>query len=91
MAVVGAQQDRAATDRAVEADAPKAAGNLVRDRPFVVIRTPPSAQTTYGRVALATVDGTRPSQPVLAGPSCARVAYNAGRGLCLDTLGTESR
>ena len=60
------------------------------NRPFVVIRTLDQAQqTTYGHVALSTVDGTQPSQPVLAGPSCERVAYNAGRGLCLDTLGTE--
>jgi len=48
-------------------------------------RRRPSA---YGRLSVAPLDGSRPGAPIIAGPSCARVAWGAHEGICLDVLGT---
>jgi len=87
--VVDAQRSRHAADRAVKADAPLAAKILTSGKPYAVVRTLDKRQSsTYGRVAIAPLNGTTPGTPVLAGPTCGRVAVAAGRGLCLDSFGT---
>jgi hypothetical protein len=90
IAVVGAQHDKRASARAVAADRPKASQVLSSGKPFAVFRTlDRKRSSTYGRLTIAPLDGTTPGAPVLAGPSCQRVAFGAGHGLCLDVLGTQ--
>jgi|1185.fasta_scaffold10601_2 hypothetical protein len=90
LAVVGARKDRAAADRAVAADAPKAGEILSSGRPFAAFRVVDRSHASmYGRMAVAALEGGKPGTPVLAGPACARIAVGAHRGLCLDLLGTQ--
>jgi hypothetical protein len=90
IAVVGAGNERAASKRAVAAARPKATQVLASGKPIAVLRMLDRRHPeTYGRMAIAPLDGTRPGAPILAGPSCARVAFGAGEGLCLDLLGTQ--
>jgi hypothetical protein len=88
IAVAGASHDRAAASRAVRAAAPQAGQLLASGRPLAVFRALDDPRT-YGRIAVAPLEHGRPGARVLAGPSCRRVAFAAGRGLCLDVLGTE--
>jgi hypothetical protein len=91
VAVLGAKSDREASDRAVDAARPNAEQVLDGGKPFAVFRRlDRSRPETYGRVAVAQVDGDRVGPSVLAGPACQRVAFAAGKGLCLDLLGTAT-
>ena len=90
VAVVGTHKDREAADRAVAAAAPKAEAILASGKPIAVFRTLDRTHpSTYGRIAIATLGAGKPGKPVLAGPSCARVAIGSHGGLCLDLLGTS--
>jgi hypothetical protein len=90
IAVVGAGNDREASKRAVAAARPKAESVLAAGKPFGVMRMLDRKHPeTYGRLAIAPLDGAAPGAPIIAGPSCARVAFNAGEGICLDLLGTR--
>lgn len=91
LTVVRAAQDRAAADRAVHADRARALSVLSGGGAFAVLRTiDRSHPATYGRMAVAPLRGTRPGPVSLAGPACQRVAFAAGRGICLDVLGTQT-
>jgi hypothetical protein len=90
-AVIHAAQDRAAGERAVRAARPDAQRILAGSRPFAVFRMlDRSHPATYGRIAVAPLEGTGHGAAALAGPSCQRVAFAAGSGLCLDVLGTQT-
>jgi hypothetical protein len=84
IAVVGAKQDREASERAVRAARPQAERVLESGRPFVVVRSLDRKHpANYGRLAVAPLNGTEPGAPVLAGPTCERTTFNAGTALCL--------
>jgi hypothetical protein len=90
IAVVGTHQQRKAADRAVASARPRAKAVLDAGRPFVVFRNVDrSRAATFGRLEVASVNGTTPAARVLAGPACDRVGFAAGRGLCLDVEGTQ--
>jgi hypothetical protein len=84
IAVVGAKQDRVASDRAVSAARPKAERVLESGEPFVVVRSLDRKHpANYGRLAVAPLNGATPGAPVLAGPACERTTFKAGTALCL--------
>jgi hypothetical protein len=90
IAVVGAGNEREASDRAVAAARPKAEQILSSGEPFAVFRTiDRNHGESYGRLSIAQLRAATPGPAVPAGPSCARVAFSAGTGLCLDLLGTQ--
>jgi hypothetical protein len=90
IAVVGAGNEREASNRAVAAARPKAKEVLASSKPFAVFRMLDRRRPeTYGRLAISPLDGVEPGAPILAGPSCTRVASGAGEALCLDLLGTQ--
>jgi hypothetical protein len=90
IAVVRAGNDREDSERAVAAARPKAQEILSGGAPFAVFRAVDKAHAaTYGRLSIAALDDGKPGPAVPAGPSCARVAFGAGKGLCLDSLGTS--
>jgi WD40-like Beta Propeller Repeat len=90
-AVLQAAQQREAGDRAVRAARPDAQRILAGDEPFAVFRMLDRGHAaTYGRIAVASVDGEKVGPAALAGPSCQRVAFAADHGLCLDVLGTDT-
>ncbi|MDA0165432.1 hypothetical protein OM076_34505 [Solirubrobacter ginsenosidimutans] len=90
IAVLGAKHDRKAASKAVAAERPKANQILVSKQPFAVLRTVDQAhQSTYGRVAVAPLVDGKPGAPALVGPACERVGFRAGKGLCLEVLGTQ--
>jgi hypothetical protein len=90
LAVTGARQDREESERAVAQARPKAQQVFGGRKPFAVFRrTDQSHNQDYGRLSVASVDGTTVGPGVLAGPTCQRVAFAAGHGLCLDLLGTS--
>ena len=89
MAVTNARSERAASDRAVAKARPVASQILAGKQPFVVLRdVDPKHAATFGRLSLAQLVDGKPGRAVAAGPSCDRVAFAAGRGICLDLLGT---
>jgi hypothetical protein len=89
IAVVGAGNDRKESEHAVAAARPKAESILGSGEPFAVFRAVDRKQpATYGRLSIAALQDGKPGPIVPAGPSCARVAFAAGKGICLDTLGT---
>jgi hypothetical protein len=89
--VVRAMHDRAAADRAVQQDRAQAQRILAGGKPFAVFRVLDRRHpSTYGRLAVAPLDGTAAGTPALAGPACQRAAFGHGRGICLDVLGTET-
>jgi hypothetical protein len=89
--VLGARQDRAASERAVAAARPRAQDILAGGGAFAVVRSVDrSRPSVYGRIEVAPLNGATPGPAALAGPACRRVAFAAGRGLCLDVLGTET-
>jgi hypothetical protein len=88
VAVVGAQRDRRAADRAVAAARPDVERLIGGKAALAVFRNVDRSQpSTYGRLAVAPLGTGRPGTRRLAGPSCSRVAFAAGRGLCLDVAG----
>jgi hypothetical protein len=90
-ALVGASNDRKSSAKAVAFARPKAEQVLNGARPFAVFRQLDRAHpATYGRLAIAQITGTRPGPEVPAGPACERVAFSAGRGLCLESLGNKT-
>jgi hypothetical protein len=89
-AVNRASDDREIADRAVADARPKAQEVLSGTRPFAVtLQADRARAATFGRTSIAALSGGAPGSPVLAGPSCQRVAFAAGKGLCLDLLGTS--
>lgn len=88
-AALRAAEQREAGDRAIRAARPDAQRILSRGEPFAVFRIlDRSRPETYGRIAVASVRGVAVGPAALAGPACQRVAFAAGRGLCLDVLST---
>jgi hypothetical protein len=89
VAVVGAGNDRKDAERAVAAARPKAEEILASGKPFAVFRAVDKKHAeAYGRMSIAALHDGAPGPTVLAGPACSRVAFGAGKGLCLDSLGT---
>lgn len=92
VAVLGARADRENLRRAVAAAQPSVDRIVDRGEPFAVFRELDRGRPeTYGRMALAPLAAGRPGAPSPVGPSCRRVAYGGGRGLCLDILGPKMR
>jgi hypothetical protein len=90
IAVLGAKHDRKQAAQAVAAERPHADQILAANRPFTVFRTVDKArQSTYGRIAVAPLVDGKPGASALAGPACERVGFRAGKGLCLEVLGTQ--
>jgi hypothetical protein len=90
VAIIGTSNARQNTQRIVEAARPQASRVMSAGTPFAVLRrVDRSSPSNYGRLAVASVTGTKVGQAVLAGPACHRVAFDAGKGLCLDVLGTQ--
>jgi hypothetical protein len=90
IAIVGARNDRRGAARELARARPHAAQILASGRPYAVFRLVDRTRPeTFGRLSIATLDGGAPGPPVLAGPTCNRVAVSAGRALCLDVLGTS--
>lgn len=90
VAISGARSDRQASAKAVAAARPKATEILASGKPFAVFRSVDQAHAeTLGRLSIAALDGGKPGPAVPAGPTCARTAFAAGKGLCLDLLGTQ--
>lgn len=86
VAVISSQRSERKAKRAVAAARPTVSRIVAAGDPFVVFRnTATGDDVTLGRISVAALDdGARPSRRLLAGPRCLRVAYSAGRGLCLD-------
>jgi hypothetical protein len=88
VAVVGAQRDEAASKRAIAAARPSVSRVMSGREPYVLFRTVDRGHTsTYGRMTIAPLGPGGPGVRSLAGPSCSRIAFAAGRGLCLDVGG----
>ena len=88
IAVLGARQDEKESERAVAAERPRAEQILSTGEPFAVARSVDRAKgATYGRIVVSALKD--PGSPVLAGPACERVGFRAGRGICLELLGTQ--
>jgi len=91
VAVVGAREQRRDVQRTVAADRADV-GRLLRGTgPLVVFREVDRGRPArYGTLSVAPVTpGGRPGRALAAGSACTRLAYAAGRGLCLDTEGTH--
>jgi hypothetical protein len=89
-AVSGSRSDRKASEQAVAEARPRADQILTGTTPFAVFRSVDKAHTeSYGRLSVASVEDGKPGPMVPAGPSCSRVAFGAGKGICLDLLGTQ--
>jgi hypothetical protein len=89
-AVLGERERRTEAARAAREAAPRAQQLLADGRPLAVVRSVDrSHAATFGFIGVAPVDHGRPGAPVLVGPPCQRVAFAAGRGLCLDGRGTD--
>jgi hypothetical protein len=90
IAIVGAQKNRAAGQRAVAADRADAARILGGSEPLVVFRRVDHAHpSTLGRLAVAPLHDGVPGPAALVTPTCDRAGFAAGRGLCLDVEGTQ--
>lgn len=87
IAVLGARSDRIEADEAVAAGRPSVARTLASGEPFLVYRDVHD-NSTYGQMAVAPVTDAGPGPGAPAGPFCARTAYAAGHGICLDVAGT---
>lgn len=89
-AVLGARSDRRGSERALVRARPQAKQVLATGQPFAVFRKADRAHAnSYGRLTIAPLNGTKAGESVPAGPACDRVAFGAGRGLCLGLLGTS--
>ena len=92
VAVVGGRADRRAAERSVAAARPAVARTLAGGRPFVLFRSADRDHaSTLGRMTVAAIRDGRPGRPRPAGPSCDRVAFAGGRGLCLEVTGASLR
>ena len=79
------EQDRKA-EQAAAVVRPTVARLLEQGQSFVLFRSLDRADgSTYGRLALAPLDGDAAGKRLLAGQKCERVDLGAGRGLCLGT------
>jgi len=87
VAVLGARDHRIEADQAVAAGRPSVERTLASGEPFVVYRDLHD-NATYGQMAVAPLSGSKPGTSEPAGPFCARIAFDAGRGICLDVVGT---
>jgi WD40-like Beta Propeller Repeat len=90
VAVVGAHSDRVEAEQAVAAGRPSVERILASGDPFVVYRDLHESSTN-GQLTIAPIAGSRPGTGVPAGPFCSRAAFAAGRGICLDVLGTSMK
>jgi hypothetical protein len=81
------EQDRKA-EQAAAVVRPTVARLLDEQRPFVLFRSlDRNDASTYGRLALAPLEGGAAGRRLLAGEKCERVDLAAGHGLCLGTAG----
>jgi hypothetical protein len=91
VAVIGAQKTQREGESAVKAARPTAQRVISDGKPFVAFRTLDRRQAAnYGRFAVAPLTPAGPGRAVLAGPSCERVTFRAGRGLCLGRAGATT-
>lgn len=89
-AIVSAGNDRDESRRALASARPKAEQILASGKPFAVVRTVDKQHAgTLGQLAVASLESGAAGEAVPAGPICGRVAFGAGRGLCLYLLGTQ--
>ena len=90
LAVIGAQHDNRVAERAVAAARPTVERVLAGSEPFVLFRTLDRRRPEiYGRIGVAPLGSEEPAAggAGVAGPSCSRIAFAAGRGVCLDVAG----
>jgi hypothetical protein len=91
IAVVGAKEKAEKGERAVAKARPAAERVLESGEPFVAFRTLDRRQpANYGRFSVAPLTAEGPGKAVLAGPSCERVTFRAGVGLCLARAGATT-
>jgi hypothetical protein len=91
VAVRGAEEKEAKGERAVAAARPQAERVLASGEPFVAFRTLDRKNpANYGRFAVAPLTAEGPGKTVLAGPSCERVTFRAGTGICLSRAGATT-
>jgi hypothetical protein len=87
-AALRAREDERASERAAAVARPTVSRLLAERRPFVLFRNLDREDgSTYGRLAIAPLEGGRPGKRLLAGEACDRIDLAAGRGLCLGTAG----
>jgi hypothetical protein len=90
LAIASARDKQRDADAAVAQARPRVGQVLASGEPFAVFRMLDRKHaSTYGRLSVAELTDVGTGPAVLAGPSCQRVAYTAGVGLCLDVLGTS--
>jgi hypothetical protein len=87
VAVLRTHNDRVEAEQAVAAARPSVKRTLASGDPFVVYRDL-QEESTYGQLTVAPVRDARAEAGAAGGPFCSRVAFAAGRGLCLDIIGT---
>jgi hypothetical protein len=94
-AALQAREDERASERAAAAARPTVKRLLSEDSPFVLFRSLDREDgSTYGRLAIAPLEGGKPGERLLAGQKCDRIDLAAGRGLCLapaDPTGFEAK
>jgi hypothetical protein len=88
VAVLGARNADDEAARVVRAALPEAARVLESDGAFVAFRAlDRDDSASYTRFSIASLTDAGPGTPVPAGPSCVRLTYRAGRGMCLGQPG----
>jgi WD40-like Beta Propeller Repeat len=92
IAVVGARADREELRRAAAAARPSVERIAGAGEPFAVFRElDRDRPERYGRMVVAPLAAGRPGVVSPVGLFCDRVAYDGGRGLCLEVLGPKMR
>jgi hypothetical protein len=88
VAVLGAQDDREQAERAVRKSRPAALRVLSGGQPFVAFRVlNRDDSANYTRFAVASLTDEGPGRALPAGPSCVRLTFRAGAGVCLGQPG----
>jgi hypothetical protein len=87
-AALRAREDERESERAAAVARPTVERLLSEGRPFVLFRNLDREDgSTYGRLAIAPLEGGKPGERLLAGEKCDRIDLAAGRGLCLAPAG----
>lgn len=87
-AALRAREDDRASERAAAAARPTVSRLMAEGRPFVIFRSLDRQDgSTYGRLAVAPLEGDAPGRRLLAGRACERVDLAKGRALCLGVAG----
>jgi hypothetical protein len=87
-AALRTQEEDRRSEQAAAVARPTIARLLDEGQPFVLFRSlDRNDGSTYGRLALAPLEGAAAGERLLAGAKCERIDLAAGRGLCLGTPG----